>query len=64
MAISLQKGSNVNLSKTDPHLKQVLLGLGWDAGSVDGADFDLDASIFMVTESGRVRSDNDFIFYG
>jgi tellurium resistance protein TerD len=64
MAISLQKGGNVNLSKTDPNLKQVLLGLGWDARSTDGADFDLDASIFMVTENGRVRSDNDFIFYG
>lgn len=64
MAISLQKGGNVNLSKTDPNLKQVLLGLGWDARSSDGMDFDLDASIFMVTESGRVRADSDFIFYG
>ncbi|CAN5283711.1 tellurium resistance membrane protein TerD [soil metagenome] len=64
MAISLQKGGNVNLSKTDPNLKQVLLGLGWDARSSDGVDFDLDASIFMVTENGRVRSDSDFIFYG
>lgn len=64
MAISLQKGGNVNLSKTDPNLKQVLLGLGWDARSSDGVDFDLDASIFMVTENGRVRTDNDFIFYG
>lgn len=64
MAISLQKGGNVNLSKTDPNLKQVLLGLGWDARSTDGVDFDLDASIFMVTEGGRVRSDSDFIFYG
>ena len=64
MAISLQKGGNVNLSKTDPNLKQVLLGLGWDARSTDGVDFDLDASIFMVTENGRVRSDSDFIFYG
>lgn len=64
MAISLQKGGNVNLSKTDPNLKQVLLGLGWDARSSDGVDFDLDASIFMVTESGRVRADSDFIFYG
>jgi tellurium resistance protein TerD len=64
MAISLQKGGNVNLSKTDPNLKQVLLGLGWDARSTDGVDFDLDASIFMVTESGKVRSDSDFIFYG
>ena len=64
MAISLQKGGNVNLSKTDPNLKQVLLGLGWDARSTDGVDFDLDASIFMVTENGKVRSDSDFIFYG
>lgn len=64
MAISLQKGGNVNLSKTDPNLKQVLLGLGWDARATDGVDFDLDASIFMVTESGKVRSDSDFIFYG
>lgn len=64
MAISLQKGGNVNLSKTDPNLKQVMLGLGWDARSSDGVDFDLDASIFMVTESGRVRNDSDFIFYG
>lgn len=64
MAISLQKGGNVNLSKTDPNLKQVLLGLGWDVRSSDGMDFDLDASIFMVTESGRVRADSDFIFYG
>ena len=63
MAISLQKGGNVNLSKTDPNLKQVLLGLGWDTRSSDGVDFDLDASIFMVTESGRVRTDSDFIFY-
>ena len=64
MAISLQKGGNVNLSKTDPHLKQVLVGLGWDARSTDGVDFDLDASIFMVAENNRVRSDSDFIFYG
>jgi tellurium resistance protein TerD len=64
MAISLQKGGNVNLSKTDPNLRHVQLGLGWDARSTDGTEFDLDASVFMVTENGRVRSDSDFIFYG
>lgn len=63
MAISLQKSGNVDLSKTDPNLKQVLPGLGWDARSSDRVDFDLDASILMVTESGRVRTDNNFIFY-
>jgi len=63
MAISLQKGGNVNLSKTDPNLNNVLIGLGWSSRASDGHDFDLDASLFMVGESGRVRSDNDFIFY-
>ncbi len=63
MAISLQKGGNVNLTKSDPNLKQVLVGLGWDARASDGAAFDLDASLFMVQESGKVRGDHDFIFY-
>jgi len=64
MAISLQKGGNVNLSKTDPNLKRVLIGLGWSARVSDGSDFDLDASLFMVTETNKVRGDHDFIFYG
>jgi tellurium resistance protein TerD len=63
MAITLQKGGNVSLSKTDPNLRQVLVGLGWAARASDGADFDLDASLFMVQENGKVRSDADFIFY-
>lgn len=63
MAISLQKGGNVSLSKTSPNLKNVLIGLGWDARSTSGDDFDLDASVFMVGPTGKVRSDADFIFY-
>lgn len=63
MALSLSKGGNVSLSKTDPTLKRILIGLGWDARSTDGAPFDLDASLFMVKADGKVRSDADFIFY-
>jgi tellurium resistance protein TerD len=63
MGISLSKGGNVSLSKTDPTLKNVIVGLGWDARPTEGADFDLDASAFMVKEDGKVRSDSDFIFY-
>jgi tellurium resistance protein TerD len=63
MAVSLTKGGNISLSKTDPTLKNLIIGLGWDARPTDGADFDLDASAFMVKEDGKVRSDNDFIFY-
>jgi tellurium resistance protein TerD len=63
MAISLSKGGNVSLSKEAPGLKKVLLGLGWDARATDGQDFDLDASVFLLGSNGKVRSDQDFIFY-
>lgn len=63
MAVSLSKGQNVSLSKTDPSLKKVLIGLGWDARATDGADFDLDASVFITGENGKVISDNHFVFY-
>jgi tellurium resistance protein TerD len=63
MALSLSKGQNLSLSKTDPGLKKILIGLGWDTRETDGQDFDLDASVFMLTEAGKVRSDGDFIFY-
>lgn len=64
MAISLRKGENVSLSKTEPNLKNVLIGLGWEARASDGQTFDLDASLFMVASNGKVRGDSDFIFYG
>ncbi|ENU59716.1 TerD family protein [Acinetobacter guillouiae] len=63
MAISLNKGGNLSLSKTDPSLNQVLVGLGWDARATDGTDFDLDASAFLLSENGKVRGEHDFIFY-
>jgi tellurium resistance protein TerD len=63
MAISLQKGGNVNLSKEAPGLKKIIIGLGWDPRSSDGAAFDLDGSAFLLKADGKVRGDLDFIFY-
>ncbi|MCK1788777.1 TerD family protein [Pseudomonas violetae] len=63
MAVSLAKGGNVSLSKEAPGLTEVVVGLGWDARVTDGAKFDLDASIFIVGENGKVLDDNSFIFY-
>jgi tellurium resistance protein TerD len=63
MAISLQKGGNVNLSKEAPGLKKVIVGLGWDPRATDGATFDLDGSAFLLRADGKVRNDSDFIFY-
>ena len=63
MAISLQKGGNINLSKEAPSLTQLHIGLGWNVRVTDGAGFDLDGSAFLLDASGKVRSDADFIFY-
>lgn len=63
MSVSLSKGGNVSLSKEEPGLEKVLIGLGWDTRSTDGADFDLDASAFLLAVGDRVRGDGDFIFY-
>ncbi|MCG8707272.1 TerD family protein [Brenneria sp. 4F2] len=63
MGVSLSKGGNVSLSKEAPTMKNMLVGLGWDARSTDGQDFDLDASAFLLNNSGKVRGDTDFIFY-
>jgi tellurium resistance protein TerD len=63
MAISLQKGGNVNLSKEAPGLSKMVVGLGWDTRSTDGAAFDLDGAVFLLNNTGKVRSDADFVFY-
>tara|TARA_B110000503_G_scaffold130422_1_gene203808 strand:+ start:318 stop:896 length:579 start_codon:yes stop_codon:yes gene_type:complete len=64
MGVSLQKGGNVSLDKAAPGMTKILVGLGWDERSTDGADFDLDASMFLLNEGGKTQADNDFIFYG
>jgi tellurium resistance protein TerD len=61
--VSLSKGQNVSLSKEDPSLSEVLVGLGWDPRGTDGAEFDLDASVFLLNSTGKVRNERDFIFY-
>ena len=63
MAISLNKGANLSLTKTDPTLSNLVVGLGWDVRPTDGQAFDLDASAFMLKNDGKVRTDSDFIFY-
>lgn len=64
MAISLSKGQKISLSKEDPGLTKVLVGLGWDIKASDtGFDFDLDASCFMLGENEKILSEQYFIFY-
>lgn len=63
MGVSLSKGGNVSLSKASPGLRSIQIGLGWDERATDGTEFDLDASIFVLAANGKVRSNDDFIFY-
>ena len=63
MTVSLSKGGNVSLTKEAPGMTAVLVGLGWDARTTTGTDFDLDASAIMVTAEGKVLSDSHFIFF-
>lgn len=63
MPITLTKGANVSLSKSAPGLSNIIVGLGWDARATNGAAFDLDASVFLLSAAGKVRSDADFIFF-
>ncbi|GGO89092.1 TerD family protein [Wenjunlia tyrosinilytica] len=63
MGVSLSKGGNVSLTKEAPGLTAVTVGLGWDARTTTGADFDLDASALLVKEDGKVVSPQHFVFF-
>ena len=65
MPVSLKKGQKVSLTKDNPGLTKVIVGLGWDVNAFDsGADFDLDAAAFMVGANGKCPTEKEFVFYG
>ena len=65
MPINLTKGQKVDLTKGNPGLKKLMVGLGWDVNAFDsGADFDLDAAAFMLGDNGKCPTEKEFIFYG
>ena len=64
MPISLQKGQKVSLTKGNPGLKKVVVGLGWDVNQFDtGGDFDLDAAAFLLGDSGKTAKSEDCILW-
>jgi stress response protein SCP2/tellurite resistance protein len=62
LGVTLSKGQKVDLTKSHPGLNNVVVGLGWDIGH-NGSNFDLDASTFLLGQTGKVQGDQDFIFY-
>ena len=62
--VSLKKGSRADLTKNNPDLKKILVGLGWDTNKYNGEnEFDLDAAAFLLGANGKVIEETDFIFY-
>ncbi len=62
--VNLVKGGNISLSKEAPGLTKFIIGLGWDVRKDGGSNFDLDASIFMLGENEKIRSEKDIIYFG
>lgn len=58
MAINLVKGQNIELG-----LKNAIVTLGWRENASGGADFDLDASAFMLGQDGQIPEERFFVFY-
>lgn len=64
MAINLSKGQKIDLTKGNAGLNKILVGLGWDTNKYDGgAEFDLDASVFLLNGTGKCATEADFVFY-
>ena len=64
MVVSLSKGQKVDLTKSNPGLSKVSVGLGWDTNKYDGGhEFDLDTSVFLLEASGKVSGPEGFVFY-
>lgn len=65
MGVNLTKGQKVSLTKDNPGLQKVVVGLGWDTNGYDsGDDFDLDGAAFLLTDTGKVQGSEDFVYYG
>lgn len=65
MPINLSKGQKISLTKDNPGLKNILVGLGWDINQFDtGTAFDLDTTAFLTGADGKCASEKEVIFYG
>src|SRR4051794_15856302 len=78
MAINLQKGQRVDLTKTNPGLSKIMVGLGWDPVKTGGGGFfgslfgggnssatvDCDASVMLLGANDKLQNNNDVVYFG
>jgi len=63
MSINLTKSSTISLEKIDSSLKNIHVGLGWDAQDSNGNEIDCDVSVFMIDGNNKIPQDGFFVFY-
>lgn len=61
--LNLTKGERIDLTKSNPQLKIVNIGLGWDINAGNGSSFDLDAFVLILAE-GKLPSLGHVIYFG
>lgn len=61
--VRVKKGEEINITRLDPTIREVTIGVGWDLKAFEGDPVDLDASLFMLDKNDRTREDEDFVFY-
>lgn len=61
MAINLVKGQRVEIDNTLTRLK---IEMGWKVNPNAVPPYDLDASTFLLGNSGQIENEYDFVFYG
>lgn len=61
--LQLTKGAKLDLTKGNPGLDKIVVGLGWDTNSTGGQAFDLDVEVFLLGASGKVVSPAHVVFY-
>lgn len=75
MAINLNKGQRIDLTKGNPGLSKLVIGLGWDAvkqtkgfftSMLGGGnqDVDCDASVLMLNKDDKLQGIDKLIYFG
>jgi stress response protein SCP2 len=78
LAINLQKGQRVDLTKGNPGLSKIMVGLGWDPvqsggggglfgglfGGGGAANIDCDASVILLGANDKLQNNKDVVYFG
>lgn len=61
--VRVSKGAEINISRLDPAMREITLGVGWDLKKFEGDPIDVDASVFLLNHHDQTVEDEDFVFY-